>query len=581
MAGAVITKISDYIVSPLAMGTHANYECVKAGKTMLRKYDGKWNLPEPFVASLMDDSVLGNACDGIGCPEGYTKFEKMSVLAASRALEGTGIKADDNRVIFIISTTKGNIELLDGKYAGLYPESRVSLPCSARIISGWFNNPNEPVVVCNACISGLHAQIEAFRFLESGRFDYAVVIGTDVLSPFIVSGFQSLKAMSADLCRPFDEDRTGLNLGEASACVIYARGADGRHDRWHMEGGMVRNDAFHVSSPSKKAEGAFLALERALDGRDLSDIAFVNLHGTATMFNDEMEAVALDRAGLGNLPANGLKGYFGHTLGASGVLETLVSMEALDDRTVLATKGFRRAGISRDINISDMNRPAEGRAFLKMMSGFGGCNAAMLFRKGNGSDGPVRKSGVSQARVAHSVYLTEREAVVDGVAVDAKESGMSMLKELYAGHVKDYPKFYKMDPLCRLAFIATELLLKAESGADGAARFIDRDDRALVFAGKSASICSDRAFCQTMQYPGNYFPSPSAFIYTLPNILAGEIAIRNRYHGETVYFSQETPECVETLMRQALSSSGTDSVAGGWIEMENEEKFEAKLYIIE
>ena len=105
----------------------------------------------------------------------------------------------------------------------------------------------------------------------------------------------------------------------------------------------------------------------------------VNLHGTATMFNDEMEAVALERAGLSNIPVNSLKGYFGHTLGAAGLLETLVTMSALEDGIVLGTRGFSELGVSRKINISAENRKAVGKRFIKLISGFGGCNAAMMY----------------------------------------------------------------------------------------------------------------------------------------------------------------------------------------------------------
>ena len=117
-------------------------------------------------------------------------------------------------------------------------------------------------------------------------------------------------------------------------------------DCWRIVCSANRNDAFHVSSPSRTAEGAYRALKHVLDRQVLSDLAFVNVHGTATLFNDEMEAVALSRAGLDGLPANGLKGYFGHTMGASGVLETLISMKALEDGLVLGTKGFGELGVS-------------------------------------------------------------------------------------------------------------------------------------------------------------------------------------------------------------------------------------------
>ncbi len=575
-------RLSDYIVSPLALGTRANYERVKAGESRLCTHVGKWGLPEPFVASMMDDVVLAEACAEEGIGEGYTRFERMAILAAARALHGTGIPADGGEVLFILSTTKGNVGILDGSEAREYPPLRTLLTEAAGQIAKWFGNQNEPLVVCNACVSGLSAQAEAARALETGRYKYAVVIGADVLSPFAVSGFQSLKAFSDSLCRPFDEERTGLNLGEAAACIIYGTDSDegrGGEEHWHIVSCANRNDAFHLTNPSKTAEGAFRSLQSVLSEQDTSGLAFVNVHGTATLFNDEMETVALKRAGLDTLPAYALKGYFGHTMGAAGVLETLICMEAADDGIVLGTKGFEHLGVSSTINLSGAHRPAEGKAFLKIMAGFGGCNAAVIFRKGKPVAARKHPIPTFDTKVTHTVCLTERDAVVDGERIKTEGTGMDMLKGLYRTRVGDYPKFHKMDSLCKLGFIAAELLLEAEAKAKDVARFTPREDRAMVFVGRSASACADREFSQTIT-PEDYYPSPSAFIYTLPNVLAGEIAIRNHYHGETIYLAQDSPAGVRQLMEQAFSDPATHSVIGGWVEIDNTDKFEATLHII-
>ena len=113
-----------------------------------------------------------------------------------------------------------------------------------------------------------------------------------------------------------------------------------------------------------------------------ADIAFINVHGTATPYNDEMESIALSRAGLSDVPVNALKGNFGHTLGAAGILEAIISMAAFDKGIVLPTKGFHEMGVSCPVNVSAKERPAHGKLFLKLLSGFGGVNGAMVFKKG-------------------------------------------------------------------------------------------------------------------------------------------------------------------------------------------------------
>ena len=108
----------------------------------------------------------------------------------------------------------------------------------------------------------------------------------------------------------------------------------------------------------------------------------MNVHGTSTLYNDEMEAIAIDRAGLLNVPVNALKGTFGHTMGAAGILESILSMHAVDAGLVLPTRGFSERGVSRPVRVSAAAGQTDKRAFVKLLSGFGGVNGALLFRKG-------------------------------------------------------------------------------------------------------------------------------------------------------------------------------------------------------
>lgn len=374
----MITKIADNIISPLGLTTIANYEAVKAGKSALRRYEGKDDIPEPFTASLFDWEKIDGEWQGK--TGRYTRFEKIVIMSIERALSHTDIDVSSGRVLFIISTTKGNVELLDSR-SEKYDADRVMLGVTAEVITDYFGNPNAPIVVSNACISGLCVQIAAMRAIESGQYDYVVVAGADVQSRFIISGFQSFKALSPEECKPFDKNRTGLNLGEAAATIIYGNreNADGA---WLAVRGAIRNDANHISGPSRTGEGSYRALLAVMNGENVDDLALVNVHGTSTLYNDEMESIALTRAGLKDVPVNTLKGFYGHTMGAAGILEAILSMVSLDDHTVLATRGYGECGVSRPLNISNVNRPTDKHRFVKLLSGFGGCNAALLFKKG-------------------------------------------------------------------------------------------------------------------------------------------------------------------------------------------------------
>ena len=178
----------------------------------------------------------------------------------------------------------------------------------------------------------------------------------------------------------------------------------------------------------------------------------------------------------------------------------------------------------------------------------------------------------------HEVHITPNEVRVNGKEINHKEQGNALLTELYRAYVGDYPKFFKMDTLSKLGFVASELLLQAE----GAPRFEPREDRAVVFFNRSASLQADTAYQETIQDPDNFYPSPAAFVYTLPNIVTGEIAIRNKYYGETSFIVMEQDD--ESIMTRELQNAFLDpmtkSILGGWLDCTDQNHFEAKLYII-
>ena len=357
-----VVCIGESILSPLGATPAENFAAVRRGESALRRYEGMFGVREPFVASLMDRSLWNSP--------GRTFFDSIVIEAARRAVEAAGIDPASPRTAFVLSTIKGNIEFIDTQ--------DVTLACSARRLADAFGNPTPAVVVSNACISGLAALLQGRRMLLSGGYDHVVVVGAEVQSRFIVTGFQSLKALSEAPCKPFDAARDGLNLGEAAAAVVLGFGEDG----WELVDGAVRNDANHISGPSRTGEGSYKALRYVLRHTSPEELAFVNVHGTSTLYNDEMETIAIDRAGLLNVPVNALKGAFGHTMGAAGILESILSMHAVDAGLVLPTRGFSALGVSRPVRVSALAGTTDKRAFVKLLSGFGGVNGALLFRKG-------------------------------------------------------------------------------------------------------------------------------------------------------------------------------------------------------
>lgn len=589
----MLKVVSTNIVSPLGMSSQENWRAVMQGRSALRRLENYKGIPLPFVASVFTPEQVEELA-----VEGFTRFESLAIRSITEALTHTNLELHGERTIFILSTTKADVEELgfaaerDGDY------HRPAL--SAQRIAEHVGIGGGAIVCCNACISGVSAQILADRLISCGHYDNAVVCGADLVSSFTASGFLSFKSLSNEACRPFDADRQGLNLGEAAATIVFTRADSLRDGDWLFERGEMDNDAFHLSTPAPSGEGARKVLEAVMKGRDASELAFVSAHGTATMFNDQMESVAIEKAGLSSVPLTALKGWFGHTLGASGVLEVILGMMAVSESVVLPLRGFREIGVSGKVNLSPGLRTTDKNSFLKMISGFGGCNAAALYRRVRA--GMERETAPELEKAAHSMGETAPELKVtahskgetapglkelhrvhilpDGVTLDGRplpvqSQGAGLLSEIYRKYVGDYPKYHKMDALSRLAFLATELLL---SRGD-----VPQDSgRATILFNRTSSVVADRCHLGSIAKPGEFYPSPSVFLGTLPNIATGEIAIRHGYTGETSLYITDFRD--EALMKKVVSSSfslgGFRSLICGFVDCDRGDSFEADLKIL-
>ena len=311
--------------------------------------------------------------------DGYTELESLMISQIGSVLEASGLELSDGSVRLVVSTTKGNVGLLEGNTDNVPGDA--FLYRSAAKVAAHFNASSEPTVISNACISGVSAFVVARRMILTGECAHVVVVGCDMLNEFITSGFASFKSISGACCRPYDASRNGLNLGEASAAVLLTSDRTKATLPYiRLEGGSVTNDANHISGPSRTGDGLYYAIRNAMDEAGLvpDDIGFVNAHGTATVYNDEMESKALALAGLSDRPLNSMKGYIGHTLGASGVVETLICVSELRNGTVYGTMGFSETGVPCPVNVSSEHRPLGLLRCVKTASGFGGCNAAVV-----------------------------------------------------------------------------------------------------------------------------------------------------------------------------------------------------------
>ncbi len=382
--------ITDYnCVTPLGFDVTSNWNSLLEGKSGVALHKIIEN-QEPFYASMIDseqldtefkksfDSVQNNKMD-------FTRLEKMFLLSLKPLVERHQIS---DETVFILSTTKGNISLL--KNQETLPEG-VFLSSLAQKIADFFGFTTKPIVVSNACVSGVMAIAVAKNMIQAGKYKDAFVVAGDEISEFVISGFNSFQAIGTEICKPYDKNRDGINIGEATAAVYITSHREERSDEtilnekfsFKVLGDSAINDANHISGPSRTGDGLFASIKNAITEGCLpaEKIDFISAHGTATIYNDEMEAIAFNRMELQNVPLNSMKGYYGHCLGASGLLESIISMESALNNTLIPSKNFEETGTSLPLNIIKENQPAEIKYILKTASGFGGCNAAIVLEK--------------------------------------------------------------------------------------------------------------------------------------------------------------------------------------------------------
>ena len=239
--------------------------------------------------------------------------------------------------------------------------------------------------VSAACISGLLAIQQGVALIRRNLADVVFVAGVDLISDFVLSGFVSLKSLDPEGCRPFDKARIGLSLGEGAGAMVLVRRGLIASPSVLVSGWGTSNDANHLTGPSRDGSGLVLAIFRALARAGVApdSIDYINAHGTGTPYNDNMEALAL-RAVFGRRvpPFSSSKGMLGHTLGAAGILETILCLAALQAQWLPGTPRLRERDPSAPESLLDRSRPASGlRRILKINCGFGGTNGALVLER--------------------------------------------------------------------------------------------------------------------------------------------------------------------------------------------------------
>lgn len=551
--------IADSIISSLGSTTEITQKAIENYESGVKLNNSERVSDIPMPIALINESIYAALKAEFGTS--FSRLELLIIKSICNLLQQTNINSNSKELGIILSSTKGNIDLLSSSC----DLESVSFSELSNRVERYFNLKNRIHIVSNACISGLSALIVGKRFIESEKYKHVIVIGCDILSHFITSGFASFKSISESVCKPYDQERNGLTLGEACGAVVLSQHYT--KDSIVLAGGAISNDANHISGPSRTGYELHLAISEAMDEAQVShnDISFINLHGTATAYNDEMESKAVNLSFLEDKPIQSLKGYLGHTLGASGVVETILSARQLSSGSLWGTIGFNRLGTPKPLKVSATHQNITMKHCIKTASGFGGCNAAIVL-----SLPQYAKVDSNQDRVVEKTYSTIRSVIIqnnqiqiDGVATFSSTAATFsiFIREAFKELGESYPKFYKMDNLCKLGYIAASHLLKE-------IRY-EEENMAILLSNKSSSLDTDLNHIEQVELHGDRGVSPSIFVYTLPNVVLGEICIKFKIKGENTFFVSDKYEQDE-MRRYAqiiLNRNHLEYCIIGWCEL--------------
>lgn len=371
-----VYAIGTNVTSSLGLNVDAHWQALSKGEIGIQQYSNTDFSSTSFYGSRLNGGQWGAIANRVDGKE-LSSFEQLALYSAQSAIGNLSNTIDLDDTILVLSTTKGNVALLED-----VADEHTLLHSSAEKIACQLGITAKPIVVSHACVSGSVALLYAQRMLSAGRYKNAIVIGCDCFTPFVLNGFQSFQAIADGPCRPFDADRTGINLGEAAATIILST-EQSNTSYAMLSGGATSNDANHISGPSRTGEELADAIQRALEDAGLSNnqIDMVSAHGTATAYNDEMEAKALNLSGLSDIPVHSMKSYTGHTLGAAGVLESAIVIKAIRHQQLVPSTSYEKHGVSVPLNVTTKMQPATVNHVLKTASGFGGSNAAIIWSK--------------------------------------------------------------------------------------------------------------------------------------------------------------------------------------------------------
>lgn len=459
----------------------------------------------------------------------YSRTTLLGAVAVKQAMADAGLSADmlaGKKVVLISGTTVGGMDvteriLADMREALQTPNANRPTPVDYVKRHDCGSTTNEIAQICGldcevctistACSSAINSIIVGCEMLRSGEADLVIAGGSEALSKFHLNGFNTLHILDTEVCRPFDATRVGLNLGEGAAFVVLQKDkADGKA---YIGGYGNKCDAFHQTASSDDGEGAYLAMCEALEssGIDKSQIDYINAHGTGTPNNDPSESVALKRIFGDDMPlVSSTKGFTGHTTSASGSIETVICVLAMQNNFVPVSYGFSLVD-------ETCIHPFEGDDKQHRMDyvicnsfGFGGNDSSLLLMR-EAKDCSMASAKIPELEIAADITIDSMEQLADYKEYISPKEGRRMGKLMKAATL-------------------TSLMALREAG-------IECPD-AIITATANGMLETSEKFLVDMVDNGEETLSPTLFMQSTHNTIGSAIAIRTKCHGYNITYTQ-------------------------------------------
>ena len=468
----------------------------------------------------------------LGLPVGslYSRTTLLGAVAVRQAMTDAGLSADmlaGKKVVLISGTTVGGMDvteriLVEMRDTIQTPNTQQQSPVDYVKRHDCGSTTNEIAQICGldcevctistACSSAINSIIVGCEMLRSGEADIVIAGGSEALSKFHLNGFNTLHILDTEVCRPFDATRVGLNLGEGAGFVVLQK--EYVNAKAYIGGYGNKCDTFHQTASSDDGEGAYLAMREALEssGIDKSQIDYINAHGTGTPNNDPSESVALKRIFGNDIPlVSSTKGFTGHTTSASGSIETVICVLAMQNDFVPVSYGFSHADDACIHPFVGDDKHHRMDYVICNSFGFGGNDSSLLLMR--------------DANTQHSSPITYNPSpeIVADVTIDSMEQ---------LADYKEYISPKEGRRMGKLMKAATLTSLMALREAD-----IECPDAIITATGNGMLETSEK-FLVDMVDNGEETLSPTLFMQSTHNTIGSAIAIRTKCHGYNITYTQ-------------------------------------------